>query len=469
MKRTFILSLILTAAFSSSSFALESFSADSEFISSTSIVDWTKSEFVSDVFLDTEKAGIEMPAGKKTATSLVSKQIPVLIKDQLLSLNVSSTEQLGDFVLGGAITLEQLTDLIEAGKSSPGIFTDGSLTMKTTHTFDLRNLNSFMVKHRFPYKNPKPIETVASRAYTGIIIDARGNLAVQGEFIKDKAEPCFFPKIWDEDMNLIYERNMAEPEKVDEMNLVHYDWRNEESYYQDRIGVDPMRIKAQKVYGEIRTDPVISRADALKILSVPENLELLRQGKVVILLDQDSLQKTVSKPEKTPKYYAVLREIKQYALENEDVPEIHDTEKGIQLLYDLKFVADEAVLLDSEQPKVETLAQILKRITASRNFTILVEGHTADVNKPAGQMRLSIERTQTIINELVKEGLPRDIFTYRGYGGTEPIASNETSEGRALNRRVVITAIPKATFIQKNRSGTEVLSKPQQQNYIQRN
>lgn len=462
MKRIFISSLILAAAFSSS-FALESFSADEKIISSTSKIDWTKSEFVSDIYLDTRKAGIELPSGKKAATTLTAKQIPVLIKDPLLSLNVSSTEQLGDLVLDGTISLEQITDLIDSGKKSPGIFKDGSFTMKTIHTLDLSKLNPLIVKHRFPYKNPKPIEAIASRAYTGIIIDARGQLDVHGEFVKDSAEPCFFPKVWDEDMNLIYERNMTEPDKVNKQNLVSYDYRDDESFYQKRVGADPMRIKARQIYGEIRTDPVISREDALKILTVPANLELLRQGKVVILLDRENLQKTVSKPEKTPEYYAVLREIKQYVLENnddDDIPEIHETEKGIQLLYDLKFVADEAVLLDSELPKVKNLADILKRINKDDNFTILVEGHTADVNKPAGQMRLSIERTQTIINELVKEGLPRDIFSYKGYGGTEPIASNDTPEGRALNRRVVITARPKATYIQQ--SGT-------QQDYIQRN
>lgn len=419
-------------------------------------------EFVSDINLDTQKGGIELPSGKKTATSLVSKQIPVLIKDPLLSINVSSTEQLGDLVLDGTITLEELTDLIDGGKKSPGVFQNGSFTLETFHTLDLSKLNPHLVKHHFPYKNPKPIEAVASRAYTGIIIDARGNLDIRGEFVKDNAEPCFFPKIWDEDMNLIYERNMAEPSVVNKKNLVSYDYRDDESFYQKRVGANPMRIKARQIYGEIRTDPVISREDALKILSVPENLELLRQGKVVILLDKEQVQKTVSSPEKTPEYYTILREIKQYVLENDDddTPQIHETENGIQLLYDLKFVADEAVLLDSETQKVKNLADILKKINANGNFTILVEGHTADVNKPAGQMRLSIERTQAIINELVKEGLPRDIFSFRGYGGTEPIASNATSEGRALNRRVVITARPKATYIQQG--GT-------QQNYIQRN
>ncbi|MBQ0051415.1 MAG: OmpA family protein [Treponema sp.] len=390
-----------------------------------------------------------MPSGKKAATNIVKKEIPGLIKDPLLSLYINSTQQLADLVLNGTITLEQITDIIDSGKKSPGIFTDGSLNLKTTHTLDLLNISSLLVKHRFPYKNPKPIDSTASRVYTGIIIDARGQMEVHGEFIKDKTYPCFFPEIWDENMNLIYERNMVEPESIIGKGLIHYDWTDDESSYQDRIGLDPMRIKARKVYGELRTDPVISREDALKILTVPENLRLLQEGKIVILLDQENLIKNVTPPEKTESYYTVFRSIKEYVLNMEEPPIIHDVEDSIQILYDLKFVADSPKLLESEHTKVENLADILKKINANNAFTILVEGHTADVNKPQGQMVLSIQRTQTIISELVKNGLPQEIFSYKGYGGTQPIASNATPEGRALNRRVIITARPKATYIQR--------------------
>ncbi|MBQ7882725.1 MAG: OmpA family protein, partial [Treponema sp.] len=122
---------------------------------------------------------------------------------------------------------------------------------------------------------------------------------------------------------------------------------------------------------------------------------------------------------------------------------------GIQILYDLKFVADSPELLQTEFTKIKNLANSLKKINEDNSFTILVEGHTADVNKPEGQMKLSIQRTQTIIKELVANGLDESIFTYRGYGGTQPIASNDTAEGRAQNRRVIITAQPKATYIQR--------------------
>ena len=81
---------------------------------------------------------------------------------------------------------------------------------------------------------------------------------------------------------------------------------------------------------------------------------------------------------------------------------------------------------------------------------ILVEGHTADVGKPVGQLNLSIERTRTVMNALIDYGIDESLFTYKGYGGTMPIATNQTEEGRAQNRRVDITARPRATYIQRD-------------------
>ena len=445
MRNKILSSLILGAALAGQVFARET----KPIISSSSVIDWSKSTFVSDVRLDTERAGITMPSGKRAAINFVDIKLPDLIKDPLLSLYVNSRQQLGDLVLENNMSLEQITAIIDGGKKTPGIFTEGSLTLMTTHTIRLQDISSLMIKHHFPYKNPKPIENIASRAYSGIIIDARGEFEVHGEFLEDAVYPCFFPQIWDENMNLIYERNMGNPESEFKNGMIQYDWRDDENVYQSRIGHDPLRIKARKVYGHLRTDPVISRDDALKILSVPENIKLLQEGKVVVLLDKENLIYSVNTKREESGYYAPFLDIKSYFPDNEEAPIILQRENELQLLYDLKFVADSASLLESEMHRIKTLAEALKKINKDDSFTILIEGHTADVNKPVGQMNLSIARTQTIINELVKHGLERSIFSFKGYGGTQPIASNATPEGRAQNRRVVITARPKATYIQR--------------------
>ncbi len=420
-------------------------------ISSSSRVDWTKGQFYSIVSLDTEKAGIPLPSGKNSAVNQINMELPKLIKDPLLSLPVNSSEHLGDLVLDETLTLEQLTSIIDNGSRTPGVFSGGGTTLETDHTLNLQNIISLMVRHHHPYLQEEPIEKISSRPYSGIIIDARGKLAVQGEFLDDTAKPCFFPEIWDEDMNLIYERNMMDNEKAKKAGIVCYHYSDNENLYKERIGTDPMHIRAKKLFGQNRTDPVISRADALRILSVPENRNLLQEGKIVILLDKEQLVHAVSAPEKNEPYYAAFRAAGQF-LYMDRVPGVvlEDTYKGIRVQVDLKFVADSPQLLPEEKKRMAKIAQLLNEITKNNEFTILVEGHTADVGKPTGQKILSIQRSQTVINELVANGLPRDLFTFEGLGGTKPVASNATAEGRAQNRRVDITARPKATYIQRN-------------------
>ena len=123
---------------------------------------------------------------------------------------------------------------------------------------------------------------------------------------------------------------------------------------------------------------------------------------------------------------------------------------GAQItVQDLRFIADSAQLLPEELPRIEQIANQIQRFVASGGYTIVVEGHTADVNKPEGQQRLSVQRAQSIVEALVDHGIDRNLLTYRGFGGTKPVASNSTAEGRAQNRRVEIIIMPKANFTQR--------------------
>ena len=188
-----------------------------------------------------------------------------------------------------------------------------------------------------------------------------------------------------------------------------------------------------------------------KIIALEENKKLFQEGKVVVLLDKDNLICDVKVPQKDSLYYASFKNVKKYMYENK-VPDIEVKEslQGILFSVDLKFVPDSPELLPEELPRIRKIAQMLVEIVQDNSFTILVEGHTADLGKPVGQMNLSIERTRTVMQALVTEGVPENLFTYKGYGATRPVASNLTEEGRAQNRRVDITARPRATYIQRD-------------------
>jgi outer membrane protein OmpA-like peptidoglycan-associated protein len=114
-------------------------------------------------------------------------------------------------------------------------------------------------------------------------------------------------------------------------------------------------------------------------------------------------------------------------------------ERGVVLLlYDLRFVADGDELLAGERGRLDAIADALKRIP---DRTFLVEGHTADLGRPAGQYELSERRARRIVNELVARGIPAGRFIYRGLGADKPLAPNDTETNRARNRRVEITVL----------------------------
>lgn len=419
-------------------------------LESTSKVDWTLNKFSSNLLLDVEKAGIQMPSGRTSADNIIRLKAPSLIKTPLLMLYVDSANYLGDLVMNGSITLEQMTDLIEQGKQSSEVLSLDGKSIKTTNTIDMKNIGKLLVKHKYPYIPEEPIESTPSRPFTGIIIDARGSVPVHGEYVKSEIFPCFFPTVWDEEMNIFYEKNVVDKEIANSKGIVCYNWSDDFSKYEQVVGNDPLYIKAEKVYGRNRTDPIIRKKDALKILSVPENKKLLSQGKVVILLEKQNLVYDVKVPQKDASYYATYKELKKYEYKNESEISVSDGLTGFLFSVDLKFIPDSPELLPAERPRIRKIAEMLKEIIKNNEFTILVEGHCADLGKPIGQMNLSIDRTKTVMNALIAEDIPEELFSYKGYGATRPIASNATEEGRAQNRRVDINARPKATYIQRN-------------------
>lgn len=70
---------------------------------------------------------------------------------------------------------------------------------------------------------------------------------------------------------------------------------------------------------------------------------------------------------------------------------------------------------------------------------VSLTGHTDDVGEAAANLNLGLERANTVMNYLVSQGIQADKMKAYSKGETEPIESNETEEGRAKNRRILIT------------------------------
>ena len=74
---------------------------------------------------------------------------------------------------------------------------------------------------------------------------------------------------------------------------------------------------------------------------------------------------------------------------------------------------------------------------------ISIEGHTDDIGSEEDNLLLSENRAQAVFDQLVKRGISIDRLSYKGYGESKPIASNETEDGRARNRRTEFVIVEK--------------------------
>ena len=80
--------------------------------------------------------------------------------------------------------------------------------------------------------------------------------------------------------------------------------------------------------------------------------------------------------------------------------------------------------------------EIVKDWKESPNKIIYVEGHTDNVGPEWYNNKLSLERARAVAELLKKKGVPEEKIRISGAGFSKPIASNDTKEGRAKNRRV---------------------------------
>lgn len=115
---------------------------------------------------------------------------------------------------------------------------------------------------------------------------------------------------------------------------------------------------------------------------------------------------------------------------------------------DIQFEAPKSFVLDNctfETGKAElkpeaytVLDELVEYLKRKDDERIEVGGHTDDVGKADANMILSQNRANTVRAYLLMKGIAPERVTAQGYGLTQPVAENDTAEGRALNRRTEV-------------------------------
>jgi len=116
------------------------------------------------------------------------------------------------------------------------------------------------------------------------------------------------------------------------------------------------------------------------------------------------------------------------------VLETHDTARG--LIANMGDVLFETGKYELKPEARERLARVSGILLAYSSLRVAIEGHTDSVGTDDYNQRLSEQRAEAVRDYLVSQGVAAQAVTARGLGKTQPIASNDTPDGRQRNRRV---------------------------------
>ncbi len=148
-----------------------------------------------------------------------------------------------------------------------------------------------------PHERPRPMRRVIGWRpggdFTGLVIDARGELPVHGEDRASRAYPLLAPRIFDDRLAPVLRPDMVDPEALERWGVVGYGSDPTSRTHRERIGDRPMQIAATGLFGIRPGNPQIAEEDAERLLANENLRNLLYEGRVLILVDDNVLVETL--------------------------------------------------------------------------------------------------------------------------------------------------------------------------------
>jgi chemotaxis protein MotB len=192
----------------------------------------------------------------------------------------------------------------------------------------------------------------------------------------------------------------------------------------------------------------MSSVDTMKLKEMSHGLEqvLNHTGQVSGATIGDSV--SISADNLDNVYLALKAYIADHSLGNMIDVSSNGSAVSIHLKDAMLFQPDTAILLPESKPVIQEISTSLEAIYSDINH-ITITGNTADLGhydaaNEADSWQLSVNRAVAVLNQMTTMGLEPGKMSIEGNSHYNPIASNDTEEGRAKNRRVEITITGRA-------------------------
>jgi len=246
------------------------------------------------VFLDlAEKMDLvnhTFPEARSNADRNIRKSAADIFIRKIMNLYVDSLSTIKDRVKNNQLLFNSLLNASQYGTREFSYVSGNMDTLNVRYEYQLfgnTGIAGLFINHKRPYPVERFLGFVPSRNFSGLVIYAKGKLPLFGKSGTGKLKPALFLRIFDEDMNIIAEKEMCRVESLKRWGIAAYTGKDTEAPFLKRIGMFPLRVKARGIYGENNTDIIISVDAGRKLLSRDKNIDLLRNGRILVILDLD--------------------------------------------------------------------------------------------------------------------------------------------------------------------------------------
>lgn len=140
-------------------------------------------------------------------------------------------------------------------------------------------------------------------------------------------------------------------------------------------------------------------------------------------------------------YYSSLYELSKHKSDSTYTKDIalQPIELNAHLTFkNVQFETNSFNLLPISKVELDKLVQVLND---NPTIYLQINGHTDNVGKPEDNIKLSTNRAKSVVEYLVGKGISAARLIYKGFGASQPIADNNTEEGKAINRRTEFVVV----------------------------
>jgi outer membrane protein OmpA-like peptidoglycan-associated protein len=200
---------------------------------------------------------------------------------------------------------------------------------------------------------------------------------------------------------------------------------------------EAVRMKEEAVQAAAAAAKAKEEAEQARAAAVAEQQQALAQKQAALDQKQAAEAETARARQAAASAEAEKADLrKQLLAQLNSILQTNDSARGLIVnMSDVLFDTGSVTLKPGAREKLAKVSGIL---LAHPGLTMAIEGHTDSVGGDDFNQRLSEQRAMSVRQFLGEQGVPIDSITARGFGKTQPVATNDTPEGRQQNRRVEI-------------------------------